>query len=358
LSRKRLLHEKGAELEMNRRSTRAANGVLPAIGLFFLAPLVAEFLLGNLPIKLLPALILLAPVYGGGALLIRELVRRTRRGWPSIFILALAYGILEEAFTTQSLFNPNYLKLNLHLLEHGYIPALGIGAWWTVFVLALHTVWSISTPIALVEASGPDRADTPWLGRTGLGATALLFAVGITAGTWTGFRQDQFVASAGQFAAGATVMVLLVFCAFLVKWPGPGADSGFTPGPWTVGALGLTAGSAILLMPPGWGWWAAGSILLLEGGGGALVLFWARRAGWTLQHKLALAGGAALAYGWHAFIQKPAVGTGGLSARVGNAIFAAGAVALILFAARRTDSWSRSQAKPIEPGAPADELGV
>jgi hypothetical protein len=67
LSRKRLLHEKGAELEMNRRSTRAANGVLPAIGLFFLAPLVAEFLLGNLPIKLLPALILLAPDPAGMA---------------------------------------------------------------------------------------------------------------------------------------------------------------------------------------------------------------------------------------------------------------------------------------------------
>ena len=38
----------------------------------FVAPLVAEFLLGNLPIKLLPALIVLAPMYGGGALLIRE----------------------------------------------------------------------------------------------------------------------------------------------------------------------------------------------------------------------------------------------------------------------------------------------
>ena len=31
----------------------------------------------NLPIKLLPALIVLAPLYGGGAVLIREMVRRT-----------------------------------------------------------------------------------------------------------------------------------------------------------------------------------------------------------------------------------------------------------------------------------------
>ena len=54
-------------------------GIWPALGLVFVAPLVAEFLLGNLPIKLLPALIVLAPMYGGGALLIRESVRRTGR---------------------------------------------------------------------------------------------------------------------------------------------------------------------------------------------------------------------------------------------------------------------------------------
>ena len=64
----------------------------------FVAPLVAEFLLGNLPVKLLPALIVLAPMYGGGALLIREAVRRTGRGWPSILLLGMAYAIFEEAF--------------------------------------------------------------------------------------------------------------------------------------------------------------------------------------------------------------------------------------------------------------------
>ena len=42
-------------------------GIGPAVGLIFVAPLVAEFLLGNLPLKLLPALIVLAPMYGGGA---------------------------------------------------------------------------------------------------------------------------------------------------------------------------------------------------------------------------------------------------------------------------------------------------
>lgn len=43
--------------------------IAPAVILFFLAPLVAEFLLGNLPITMLSSLVVLAPMYGGGALL-------------------------------------------------------------------------------------------------------------------------------------------------------------------------------------------------------------------------------------------------------------------------------------------------
>ena len=175
--------------------------LLPAIGLFFVAPLVAEFLLGDLPIDMLGALIVLAPMYGGGALLIREIVRRRGGGWLNIFALGLAYAIFEEAFTTQTLFNPNYLHLNLHLLEPAYIPALGIGAWWTVHVLTLHMVWSVSVFIALVEAWVPDRATEPWLGRLGLAVTAALFLFGAAASTAIGLRQDPFMASRAQFAS-------------------------------------------------------------------------------------------------------------------------------------------------------------
>ncbi len=50
-------------------------GALPAVGLIFLAPLIAEYLLGNLPITTLFALVPLALLYGGGALFIREVAR-------------------------------------------------------------------------------------------------------------------------------------------------------------------------------------------------------------------------------------------------------------------------------------------
>src|SRR5580692_6033311 len=184
--------------------------VAPAVGLFLVAPLVAEFLLGDLPINLLAALVLLAPFYGGGALLIREAVRRTGRGWPSIFVLAFAYAVFEEAFTTQTLFNPNYLNLNLHLLQPAYIPALGIGIWWTVFVLTLHTVWSISVSIALVEALVPNRATTPWLRGFGLTVVSILFVLAAVASTKIEIKQDHFIASTRQFVAAAVVCIIVI----------------------------------------------------------------------------------------------------------------------------------------------------
>ena len=203
-------------MSRHRGLTSEEEGIWPALGLMFAAPLVAEFLLGNLPIKLLPALIVLAPMYGGGALLIREMVRRTGRGWPSILLLGMAYGIFEEAFTTQSLFNPNYLKLNLGLLTPAYIPSLGIGAWWTLWMLMVHGIWSISTPIALVEACVPDRARTPWLGRVGLVVVAMVFLFGACANTAIGYKQDHYLASMAQFVGAAVVIVLLVASAFLI----------------------------------------------------------------------------------------------------------------------------------------------
>ncbi len=305
-----------------------------AIGLFFLAPLVAEFLLGNLPIKMLGALVVLAPLYGGGALLIRESVRRTGHGWPSIVILGLVYGIVEEAFTTQSLFNPNYLGLNLHLLEPAYISVLGIGAWWTVFVLTIHTAWSISASIALMEAFVPDGASAPWLGRTGLTIAGLLFVLGAVASTLIELRHDHFLASPAQLASAAVICVILALIAFRTPaWKA--SVTARVPNPWLAGVFALAAGSAVLLIPSRWGWGAAIAILAVDGIVLAAVLFWSCSLFWNMRHKLALAAGAALAYGWHSFFEHPAVGEMDSSVRIGNAIFLGAAVVLIAAAAAR-----------------------
>jgi len=66
--------------------------------------------------------------------LISQLVRYCSGSTLAEYRGSAAYGIVEEAYKTQSLFNPNYPKLDLHLLQPAFIPALGIGAWWTVCV--------------------------------------------------------------------------------------------------------------------------------------------------------------------------------------------------------------------------------
>src|SRR5687768_8804677 len=107
----------------------------PVLGLFFLAPLVAEFLLGNISIDALYLMPYFLTLYGGGAVLVREIARRTGRGWPAIVLLALVYALIEEGFVTQSLFAPTYFGFDL--IGNAHIAPLGIGGWWTIYVLSL-----------------------------------------------------------------------------------------------------------------------------------------------------------------------------------------------------------------------------
>jgi hypothetical protein len=309
--------------------------VAPAIGLFFLAPFIAEYLLGDFPLTKIGYMFILAPFYGGGALLIREVVRRSRKGWPTILMIAFAFAVFEEAFTTESLFNPNYLKLNLHLLRPAYIPTLGIGGWWTVFVLTLHTVWSVSTSIALVEACVPALAETPWLGWPGLTVDTVLFVLASIASTRFQMKNDPFRATGAQFVVSGIVVVVASVAAFLLPPRPAGNRPGPAPSPWIAGAIGLGAGSLFLILFPIWPWAVVGVDLVLDIVVIVLVTSMSHRAGWNGLHRLALAGGAALAYGWHAFVGKPVDGSKGPIVLVSHAICLLVVLALIAFAAQR-----------------------
>src|SRR4029453_18064848 len=124
-----------------------ARRLAPAVLLTVLAPIVAEFLLGDFSVRQIGIALVLLPLYGGGALLIREVSRRAGRGWPAIVLLGLAYSLFEEGFLTQSLFNPNYV--GQRLLDYGYVPRLGTSLNWAFFVLSIHIVWMFGTPIPI-----------------------------------------------------------------------------------------------------------------------------------------------------------------------------------------------------------------
>jgi hypothetical protein len=320
--------------------------IAPAIGLFLLSPLVAEFLLGNIAIDALFALLVLAPLYGGGTVLIREVTRRSGRGWPTMIVLGMAYAVCEEALATQSLFNPNYAGADL--LRITFVPALGIGIWWTVYVMTLHTVWSTNVPIAIVESFVPERSTKPWLGNIGLGIAAVLFVLGAIFTFVSTYTQTGFLAPLPQLIGALVAIVVLIALAFaLPTAPQPRLASP-APSPWLVGAVSFVL-TSIFVQRLGAldGWVVVAIYLLLDVVAIVLILRWSRQVGWGQQHILALAGGALLTYAWHAFPQQPIAGSTGQIDLIGNAIFALGAIALLAVAAsrvggRRSEGGSRA----------------
>jgi hypothetical protein len=324
---------------------------LPAIGLFFLAPLVAEFVLGDIPIIYIVVLVKHAMLYGGGALLIREVVRRAGYGWPTMMIFALAYGVIEEGFTTFTLFNPNWLVPNM--LDYGYIPALGIALPWTLFVLGLHSVWSVSVPIAIMETLAASRRTTPWLGKTGLKVTAMLYVLGLGLVLLGTIVNTKFVASIPQLIGTGIVAAAIIIIGIRVgqrKTITCVKSTRNAPSAWLVGSISLVAGSIFMLIyaadPNGlspWlaninlpAWLAVSLDLALIAGFTVLVNYWSHLKGWSNSHRFALAGGALLTYVWHSFPWEPLVPNTDVTVDlITNIIFAIGAIVLLAISARQ-----------------------
>lgn len=315
---------------------RTTRNVSAALSLFVLAPLVAEFLLGDFPITWLPLLIVLAPTYGGGALLIRESARRAGRGWPTMLLLGAAFALMSEGFVTQSLFNHDYMKAHLHLLDHAYLPTLGVSAWWTLVMLNVHAFWSIGVSIGLVEALAPGEAGSPWLGPAGDGIAAALFMVGMAANAGIQLKQNSFVASHTQLLWTAVACAALIGLAFWLPGRGAGEASGGVPSPWVTGLSVFVMAMLVLLTPPKWGWGACAMILAVDVVFLSLLRLLSRRRGWSAVHTLSVAAGGAIAYGVHAFLQPPVVPGSRVIDRLGNAVFLAAAAGVVAVAAKRS----------------------
>jgi len=83
-----------------------SHGALPAFALMILAPLVAEVLSGATRLSFIFVFIPEVLVWGGGALLVRELVRRWKGGWTSMLLLGLCLSIAEEFLIQQTSLAP------------------------------------------------------------------------------------------------------------------------------------------------------------------------------------------------------------------------------------------------------------
>lgn len=307
----------------------------PVLFLAFLAPIVAEYLLGNSSIAALPDVWIIAPMYGGAAILIRETARRTGRGWPTMATLGLAYGVLQPALIDFALFNPSFLGRDFLTATH--VPLLGISAYYALAFAAGHAVWSIGVPIAVVESFVPDRRTEPWLGTFGLASTGALFVLSSAIVAAELHSTDGFFPSSAQAAGTLVVIGALIAAAFaLGKWS-PADRAAQAPTPWLVGVVSFVAAS--LFVPSPVRWLGVGLMLAVALGTGVVLARWSGRRGWGDVHRLAAAGGALLTYAWLAFIVTPFDEVSDSVNLIGNVVFGLGAVARLVAASvqvRRT----------------------
>jgi len=335
--------------------------IAPALALFFLSPVCAEYLYGydtstgHLG-ELLAGLLILAPLYGGAAVLIRETARRAGRGWPSMFLLAFGFAVAEAGLVDQALFNDSYRDIATwdKDLKPTYIPALGIGAYNAVTFLVGHVISSIGAPIALVETFVPERRTAPWLGQWGLAVTAFLYLASSALIFFDHVETEQFLASPGQLIGASAVMIAAFAAAFAIGRPAHAPETPAAPCPWIVGAVAFGALSLPTLLEAAFevmglrttfivDWRGVALILTLVTAVARLVRRWSRREGWGALHRLALAGGVLLTNVWIAFLATP-LGQVTLYAKLAhNGTLALGVLLLLVLAARAA---RRNEATP------------
>jgi len=291
--------------------------------LALLSGITAEFLLGDQWLHGIPPtsqqifeLVLFTIYYGSAAVLIREITRRTGRGWPTILLLAFAFGVIEEGILDQTLFNPDYL--GNHLLAYGFIPGLAIGGPWTIYVLTLHVIWSMGAPIAIAEALFPGavrsrghgragiavggQVQAPWLGKVGLGVATALYLLGALGVFGITLISTGYAAPWWQLVLAALVAAVSIVVALRL----PKRVARPRSNPWVAGAIGLVVTSAFQLVnyyvekvaSP----WISALLLLVILTGGVVL------AARLRLDVFGLAAGAVLTYSWLGLTKAIALG--------------------------------------------------
>ncbi len=150
----------------------------PILFLLLLTPGIPEYLSASSQITLLvlnPFLFFLflganIGLYGSGVILIREAMIRWKKGWASVFLLGVAYGIVEEGLALWTLFNPLAQPVgNLGFYGHW----LGVNWVWTVGLVIFHSVWSIGLPIFLFGLVFPELKHKSLVSMRGVRISAL-----------------------------------------------------------------------------------------------------------------------------------------------------------------------------------------
>lgn len=141
----------------------------PAMTLLLLGPIFGELLSGHQSLfQFINPLsfVLSALPYGCGAIICRELTVRWGKGWVSLVLLGLAYGLYEEALVARSVWDPDWAELGS---LRGYTYWKGVT--WTFFevLLHFHLTISILCSVVMAEILFPAQRRDSWVTNRQLG---------------------------------------------------------------------------------------------------------------------------------------------------------------------------------------------
>jgi len=282
-------------------------GLAPALTLLLLAPIIAEVLMGATRISVIYVLIPEIMVWGCGALMIREAVRRWRAGWASMILLGLALAVAEECVIQQTSLAP------LVGVKHVYGRFFGVNWIYLLGLLVYECVWVVLVPVELTELLFPARRHQPWLRKRGLAISGIVFVIGsyIAWYAWTQrarpmvFHVPIYQPPLLDIATALAVILLLILAAFRLRGVRllKAGKARPAPRPWLVGLatfllsllcfllIGFAYGAAPHL--PFWIAMVGGSVWAVFNL--MLIRHWASSPDWCEMHRFALVFGALLA---------------------------------------------------------------
>ena len=278
----------------------------PGVALLLLAPLISEVLYGSTRVSFLVVIVPQILIWGCGALLIREFVRRRRKGWQSILLLGLALAMAEECVIQQTSIAPL-----VGLAPHEYGRVWGVNWVYLLWALGYWSVWTVLIPIQLTELLFRDRRERCWLRARGIVMASIAFVVGSFMAwyAWTQrarvmiFHMPKYSPALIYLAGGVAVILLLVLAAYALPAPANRDTVSTAPTPRLVGVaafvLGVPWGAFILF---GFGFFSSvpfppvlGIAAAWAGATFFVMRRWIGTSDWSDMHRYALVLGGVLA---------------------------------------------------------------
>jgi hypothetical protein len=293
------------EIEMLSGKPPVWHRAAPAMTLAVLAPVLAEVLSGSTRLSFIFVLIPEIMVWGVGALIVRDLVRRWKAGSTSLVLLALALAVAEEWVIQQTSLAP------LPWVARQYGRLWGVNWVWFLFFLGYESVWVVLVPVQITELIFRRRREERWLSNGGLVASSLVFLLGsfLAWFLWTQiarpktFHAPKYQPPITQPILGLMAIVILALAAYFLRHMGKMKHKRrWAPPTWVAAIAAFLLGIpwyALLFLTFGakqaWPFWIpmiVGCIWAIWTW--AIIAYWTASENWNDSRRLALSFGATI----------------------------------------------------------------